>query len=235
MVIERKGIKTKVLDPHSLEMKETVYEGQVINQYHQIVELPIASTDKAPSFAPCLPLTKGEEKYCKLQARKDTEKEFGGRVPKLDDADISVWNDAFEDNYVAWVLFKSFRLPDDFTKPLFISKDQVLNDLGQSAQALAIMYGQYAITLNNQPALLKAATIEQSENGYSKLMDAIIQEATVEGTSFLVNGLTTQASIRFLRYLVAENLRLQTVNGPATGLSNDTTTTSNTQTQEKND
>jgi hypothetical protein len=220
-----RNVTTKVIDPSQIPT-ETIFEKTVLQRYYQKVKTLKKTPDDQDTFCACLPLTKLEEKKCKMQARADTLKDFKEVAPKKEDADVDIWNNTFEDHYVCWVLFTCMRMPDNLDDKFFLTKDQILNDY--TPAQLAYLYGQYAITVAQQNVYQE---IDFSDpNAYSAVMDKIINQSTVEETAFFLNGYTAVNVAQLIRSISADLIRLLNANGSVGTPSSDTKQSDNLQT-----
>lgn len=201
--------------------KETILEAHVINRYHMLVPLFKKTETNEEAYAACIPLSQIQQRECARKAYQATLKEFEGKAPKMDDAGYDVWRETYENYYGAYVIYLSFRIPDDFDKRLFPAVDQVLT---YTPVEIGILHSHYLTTEINQPALKH---IDPNDpNAVSSLIDTIIHQATVEETSFFLASHTSVALAQLIKYLATENQKLsQIVNGSAGTPSNDTNPT----------
>jgi hypothetical protein len=204
------------------EPKKTVFEAHVMERHHLLVPLLKKTEDGQDAYAACVPLSQLEQKQCVAKAYHATLKDFEGKQPKVDDAGFEIWKEAYENYYGAWIVYTSFRVPDDLEKKLFPGVDQVLS---YTPVEIGILHSHYLTTEYNQPAIKHVDP--NNANAVSELIDLIIHQATVEETSFFLASRTSVVLAHLIRYLAQEHQRLsQIVNGSAGTLSNDTTTIS---------
>ena len=223
MTIKRK-ITTEVADPTELE--PSVYQQQVIEKdYHQVVNL-FNQNGGEDTFAICRPLNTLQECFCKSAALADTKKQLGIDLPKKDDASYDIFKEMYDGNYKCHVIHQSYRMPDNIKELLFLSKDNV--QVEYTARVIDYMFGNYLLTENLQ---FKQFSFDLSDpNWMSKILDKIINQATVEATSFFINGCISQEIALLIRCMAGELIALRSSNGGAGGPLNDTNESNNTQT-----
>jgi hypothetical protein len=221
MTVKRK-ITTEIADPS--EVEPSVYQQQVIQKdYHQVVNL-FNQNGGEDTFAICRPLNPLQECICKSAAIADTKKQLGMDIPKKDDASYDVWKEIYDTNYKCHVIYQSYRMPDNMKELLFISKENV--QVEYTARVIDYMYGNYLLTENLQ---FKQFSFDLSDpNWMSKVLDKIINQATVEATTFFINGCISQEIALLIRSMGVELIRLRQLNGGAGTPSNDMNENSNT-------
>lgn len=201
--------QTTVQNPENLFATLTAKE-----RFHMVVPSMIEDNDKRELHLPMVVLTTRETNEVEVAAYQETLAAFKGVAPKNDEA--TNFNNVYENNLVAWTVFKSVRLPSDLKKQFFLSKQQVEDQY--TVEQLGILANAQLSVKLNQPHLKHLSLGE--EDASEKLIQDII--AAGRDNDFFLNGYTTHSLKALIQYLVFQLQSSRKDNGSSGTLSSET-------------